>query len=127
MHNEYRVMFVLPKYHIHVSELALSPEEARLPSRPFEQVPSPAPFRTPIRTNRGLDLRLGPLEITYLYLHKMNESYVNIGTIQSRFEQISTFEVSSCDTHHKTDQGVVHVPFGIVPVSYTHLTLPTKA
>lgn len=107
-------MFVLPKYHIHVSELALSPEEARLPSRPFEQVPSPAPFRTPIRTNRGLDLRLGPLEITYLYLHKMIESYVNIGTIQSRFEQISTFEVSSCDTHHKTDQGVVHVPFGIV-------------
>lgn len=107
-------MFVLPRYHIHISELVFSPEEARLPARPFEQVPSPTPVRAPIRSTQGLDLRLGPLDITYLYLHKMDKSYTDIGAIQSRFEQVSTFEVSSNDAQHTTDQGVVHVPFGII-------------
>lgn len=107
-------MLVLPKYHIHISELVLSPEEARLPVRPFEQVPSPTPVRAPIRSNQDLDLRLGPLDITYLYLDKMDNSYTDFGAIQSRFEQVSTFEVSSNGPNHTHEQGLVHVPFGIV-------------
>ena len=116
-------MLLLPCYHIHITELiSTDGEETRLPPYVFEQPTTrkaissaePSPHYTPTERT-SLDSRFGALKVHFLQFKSMNGRQPNErSSIYSRFEQVSTFEVPSKASPQTAQDGIVHVPFGIV-------------
>lgn len=104
------VMVVLPRYHIHISEFVGTEKHGKLPLHPFTSLPRAIDLSGRIATPRDVDLRLGLVQLSFIYLPKMDKPFLENNTIFSRFEQVNTFEAG--DAH--TTEGVVNVPFGIV-------------
>ena len=116
-------MILLPCYHIHITELITADgEETRLPRYVFEQpttrkaisLAEPSPHDTSTERT-SFDARFGALKVHFLQFKSMNGRQPNErSSIYSRFEQVSTFEVPSKASPQTAQDGVVHVPFGIV-------------